>query len=127
MKIRIGIGIGTQSFPTDGAFLELCQEMERIGFDSIWLSERLTGPAFDPIVSLAYAAGGTKKLNFFNSTSGSNSGVSRMIEMEVPGNGIINFGTGGKIYEILSITDTQLHLRSKGVDGNAWYIKLKAQ
>ncbi|MFN0073760.1 MAG: TIGR03619 family F420-dependent LLM class oxidoreductase [Chloroflexota bacterium] len=62
MKIRIGIGLGTQSFPSDGQFLELCQEMERIGFDSIWLSERLTGPTYDPIVSLSYVAGGTRKL-----------------------------------------------------------------
>ena len=62
MKIRIGLGLGTQSFPGDGAFLELCQEMERIGFDSLWLSERLTGPAYDPIVSLSYVAGGTKQL-----------------------------------------------------------------
>jgi probable F420-dependent oxidoreductase len=62
MKVRIGIGLGTQSFPSDGSFLELCQEMERIGIDSIWLSERLTGPAYDPIVSLSFVAGGTKKL-----------------------------------------------------------------
>jgi probable F420-dependent oxidoreductase len=62
MKIRVGLGLGTQSFPGEGELLELCQEMERIGFDSIWLSERLTGPAYDPIVSLSYVAGGTKKL-----------------------------------------------------------------
>jgi probable F420-dependent oxidoreductase len=62
MKIRIGIGLGTQSFPTEGAFLELCQDMERMGFDSIWHSERLSGPAYDPIVSLSYVAGGTRKL-----------------------------------------------------------------
>jgi hypothetical protein len=70
--------------------------------------------------------GGTKKLKFFDATSGSNANVSRMIEFEVPGNGIINFGTGGTVYEILSITNQQVHLRCKGVDGNAWYMKLKA-
>ena len=41
-----------------------------------------------------------------------------------PGNGIINFGTGGTTYEILSITDTQVHLRNIGADGNSWYQKL---
>jgi hypothetical protein len=48
-----------------------------------------------------------------------------MIQFEVPGNGIINFGTGGKVYEILSITATQVHIRNIGVDGNSWYQKLK--
>lgn len=73
------------------------------------------------------STGGTKKLKFFDATSGSNANVSRMIEFEVPGNGIVNFGTGSTVYEILSITNQQLHLRCKGVDGNAWYMKLKAQ
>jgi hypothetical protein len=71
--------------------------------------------------------GGKKKLKFMDATSGSNSSVSRMIEFEVPGNGIVNFGTGATVYEILSITETQLHLRSVGVTGLAWYMKLKAQ
>jgi hypothetical protein len=39
---------------------------------------------------------------------------------------MLNFGTGGKVYEILSITATQLHVRSIGADGNAWYMKLKS-
>lgn len=71
--------------------------------------------------------GGTKNLKFFESTSSSTSAVSRRIDFEVPGNGIVNFGTGGKAYEILSITNTQLHIRNIGADGNAWYQKLKAQ
>ena len=36
--------------------------LERLRFDSLWLSERLTGEAPDPLVALAYAAGRTKKL-----------------------------------------------------------------
>jgi len=43
----------------------------------------------------------------------------------VPGNGIINFGTGGVTYEILSITPTSIHLRNIGADNNSWYQKLK--
>ncbi len=69
---------------------------------------------------------GTKALKFFESTSSSTSAVSRRIDFEVPGNGIVIFGTGGKAYEILSITPTQLHIRNIGADGNAWYQKLKA-
>lgn len=69
--------------------------------------------------------GGTKLLAFMNSTSGSTPADSRQIEFVVPGNGIINFGTGGIKYEILSVTATSLHLRNIGADGNSWYQKLK--
>jgi len=74
----------------------------------------------------AISTGGTKSLKFFEATSSSTTSESRRIEFEVPGNGIINFGTGGKSYEILSITPTLLHVRSIGADGNAWYMKLKS-
>ena len=60
-----------------------------------------------------------------DATSGSTSAVSTMIQFMVPGNGIINFGTGGTTYEILSITDNSIHLRNIGSDGNSWYQKLK--
>jgi hypothetical protein len=74
---------------------------------------------------LGVNAAGNKKLAFMNATSGSNSNVSTGIQFEVPGNGLINFGTGGNTYEILSITATTIHLRNIGIDGNAWYQKLK--
>lgn len=72
-------------------------------------------------------AGGTKQLSFMTATSGSASANSRQIEFIVPGNGIINFGTGGTKYEILSVTESTMHLRNIGVDGNAWYQKLKVK
>jgi hypothetical protein len=71
--------------------------------------------------------GGTKLLSFMNATSGSTSASSRQIEFVVPGNGIINFGTGATKYEILSITDNSMHLRNIGADGNSWYQKLKVK
>jgi hypothetical protein len=74
---------------------------------------------------LGISTGGNKKLVFMNATSGSSSAVSTGIQFEVPGNGIINFGTGGNTYEILSVTATTIHLRNIGIDGNAWYQKLK--
>lgn len=67
---------------------------------------------------------GSKPLAFMDASSGSTSDISTQIQFIVPGNGIINFGTGGTEYEILSITDNQIHLRSIGVDGNAWFMKL---
>lgn len=69
--------------------------------------------------------GGTKLLAFMNATTGSTPAVSTQIQFMVPGNGIINFGTGGTVYEILSISNTSLHLRNIGADGNSWYQKLK--
>lgn len=73
----------------------------------------------------AINTGGTRALAFMDATSGSTPAVSTQIQFIVPGNGIINFGTGGTTYEILSISNTSLHLRNIGADGNSWYQKLK--
>lgn len=75
----------------------------------------------------AINTGGTKQLAFANATSASSPAVSTRIQFTVPGNGIINFGTGGTTYEILSATATTLHLRNIGADGNSWYQKLKVK
>jgi hypothetical protein len=72
----------------------------------------------------AINTGGLKSLIFMNATSASTPAQSTRIQFTVPGNGIINFGTGGTTYEILSITDTQINLRNIGADGNSWYQKL---
>ena len=71
--------------------------------------------------------GGIRSLIFMNATSASTPAQSTRIQFTVPGNGIINFGTGGTTYEILSITATQIHLRNIGIDGNSWYQKLKVK
>lgn len=75
----------------------------------------------------AISTAGTKTLAFMNATSGSTSAVSTQIQFSVPGNGIINFGTGGTTYEILSYTANTMHLRNIGADGNSWYQKLIVQ
>lgn len=71
--------------------------------------------------------GGNKKLVFMDATTASSPSVSTRIQFMVPGNGIINFGTGGTVYEILSISANTIHLRNIGTDGNAWYQKLKVK
>ena len=68
-----------------------------------------------------------KKLVFMAASSGSTAANSAGIQFIVPGNGIINFATGGNTYEILSITDSNIHLRNIGIDGNAWYQILKTK
>jgi probable F420-dependent oxidoreductase len=69
MKIRIGYGLGTQGLA--GAPKELAarygrfvDDLERLRYDSVWFSERLTGEAPDPVVAMAHAAGRTTKLKF---------------------------------------------------------------
>ncbi|WP_420446635.1 LLM class flavin-dependent oxidoreductase [Candidatus Poriferisodalis sp.] len=65
MKIRIGFGLGTRSFTNDHAtFDPFVDALEDLGFDSLWLSERLGGECPDPIVGLAYAAGRSKRMKF---------------------------------------------------------------
>jgi hypothetical protein len=70
---------------------------------------------------------GVKKLVFSNATSTSTPDISTRIQMYVPGNGIINDGTGANSYEILAISATQLSLRNIGADGNSWYQILKVK
>ena len=71
--------------------------------------------------------GGLKSLIFQDATSISTPAQSTRIQFTVPGNGIINFGTGGTVYEILEITATTMHIRNIGTDGNSWYQKLKVK
>lgn len=62
MKVRIGYGLGNLR-AIDGARLAaLADALEHHGFDSLWLSERATGPAPDPLVALAFVAGRTERL-----------------------------------------------------------------
>jgi len=77
-----------------------------------------------PDGSYALETGGTKKLAFMGATSESTSSNSTRIQFTVPGNGIVNFGTGGVTYEILAISPTNIEIRNIGADGNAWYQKL---
>ena len=63
MKIRIGYGLGTRTVTHDGdTFGSFVDDLERLGFDSLWLSERVSGEAPDPLIALSYAAGRTTKL-----------------------------------------------------------------
>lgn len=80
-----------------------------------------------PEGTYALNTGGTKKLIFMDATSTSTAANSTRVQFTVPGNGIVNVGTGSNTYEILSITDTSVNLRTIGADGNAWYQKLKVK
>jgi len=62
MKIRVGYGLGNlRPLAGDklGAFAEA---IEQHGFDSLWLSERISGPAPDPLLGLTFAAARTSRI-----------------------------------------------------------------
>ncbi|EFC84723.1 TIGR03854 family LLM class F420-dependent oxidoreductase [Parafrankia sp. EUN1f] len=59
MKIRIGIGFASVS---GGEFTERVDAMEKLGLDSLWLSEQLSTVAVDPLAGMAYALGRTSAL-----------------------------------------------------------------
>src|SRR5918994_1569436 len=61
MKIRIGVGAAGAS-ATPAALAELVTGIDELGFDSLWLSEVLTGPVLDPVVGLAWAAASNPRL-----------------------------------------------------------------
>src|SRR6478672_13616798 len=64
MKVRIGYGLGTRASSDPDRFRALVTGLEARRFDSLWLSERITGDCPDPIVGLAVAAGRTTRLKF---------------------------------------------------------------
>lgn len=63
MKIRIGFGLGTSGVSSNhGRFSQLVDSLEGEGFDSLWMSERITGDCPDPLVAMSFAVARTKKL-----------------------------------------------------------------
>jgi probable F420-dependent oxidoreductase len=59
---RVGYGLGNLR-PLDGDRLGgFAEAIERHGFDSLWLSERISGPAPDPLLGLTFAAARTRKI-----------------------------------------------------------------
>ena len=61
MKVRIGVGAAGASATPEG-LNELVTGLDDFGFDSLWLSEVLTGPVIDPVVGLAWAAASNPRL-----------------------------------------------------------------
>jgi len=61
MKIRIGIGVASAS-SDPRTLAEIVTGIDELGFDSLWLSEVLTGPVIDPAIGLAWAAASNPRL-----------------------------------------------------------------
>ena len=63
-RVRIGFALGTRTNLNDHGFGIVVDALERLGYDSLWLSERIGGAAPDPLVGMAFAAGRTTRLKF---------------------------------------------------------------
>jgi probable F420-dependent oxidoreductase len=63
VKVRIGCAPALGGPGGDlGAFAALVDGLEDLGFDSLWLPERIGAPRPDPVVGMAFAAGRTRRL-----------------------------------------------------------------
>ena len=62
MKVRIGIGMGVTTGGTDASFARIIDDLDELGFDSVWLPEVLTAATLDPLVGLAFAAAHNPRL-----------------------------------------------------------------
>jgi probable F420-dependent oxidoreductase len=56
MKVRVGVGVGAFALPDHQGFARVVDDLDELGFDSIWMPEILTAPTVDPMTALAFAA-----------------------------------------------------------------------
>ncbi len=62
MKVRFGFTCRGQADLALDNFPQLVDDLERLGFDSVWLPELMLNGPFDPLVALAHAAARTERL-----------------------------------------------------------------
>ncbi len=61
-KVRIGVAAGAGVSDDPGAFVELVDALDDLGYDSVWVPDVITTPTLDPIAALAVAAGRRQRL-----------------------------------------------------------------
>jgi probable F420-dependent oxidoreductase len=62
MKVRFGLTCRGQADLALDDFPHLVDDLERLGFDSLWLPEHMLNGPFDPLIGLAHAAARTTHL-----------------------------------------------------------------
>jgi probable F420-dependent oxidoreductase len=60
MKVRIGVGLGADGAPS--TFTEVVEHIDKLGIDSLWLSEIVSGSQVDPFIGMAHALARTTSL-----------------------------------------------------------------
>lgn len=69
MKVRVGFGLGNVRSLDGESLGALAEGLERHGYDSLWLSERISGPAPDPVLALTFVAARTRRIKLGTSVS----------------------------------------------------------
>jgi probable F420-dependent oxidoreductase len=66
VKVRVGIGPGTTAAAGMGGeeFWTLIDGCERVGWDSVWFSERVGGDVMDPLAAIGAAIGRSSRMKF---------------------------------------------------------------
>lgn len=62
MKVRIGVSFGVDGDTDPEALSAAARATEELGFDSLWLAERMATATPDPVAGLAFAAARTRRL-----------------------------------------------------------------
>ena len=62
MKVRIGVAVGGRGSLPIEQLGDVVDELDDLGFDSIWLPETFLTGSIDPLVGLAYAAARVRRL-----------------------------------------------------------------
>jgi probable F420-dependent oxidoreductase len=62
MKVRIGVAVGGRSSLPIERFGDVVDQLDELGFDSIWLPETFLTGSVDPLVGLAYTAARVRRL-----------------------------------------------------------------
>src|SRR5215475_12848196 len=62
MKVRFGLTCRGQADLALDDFPHLVDDLERLGFDSLWLPEHMLNGPFDPLIGLAHASARTTRL-----------------------------------------------------------------
>ena len=108
VKVRIGFGAGTAGLGDGGTrFGELVDALERNGFDSIWCSERATGPVSSPAPSTTSMA----SLATVNLAPASGSLVSGKLELRPMADGV---HVTGEIGGLAGGSTHAVHIHEKG-------------
>jgi probable F420-dependent oxidoreductase len=69
VKVRVGYGLTALAGVGGAQFTAAVDLLDGCGWDSLWLSERIGAPSFDPVTALSFAAARTERIKLGTSVS----------------------------------------------------------